>query len=227
MKNRQLLLLNYENFRHDVSQLFNTLDDKPLLREAFIENPVGVLNEHLGILKKRPLSDQHVSLANKVLYSVFSNDEFFAWLTDYQSKLTQAQQRLVKSPRPLQPEESDIFDKRKIMNDLAAALVKYGDTETISNILSYKDIIKYRGRVWEEENVEPDPIGPVSGSLAVLVALVVLVVFTVVVAMVDHDHPVLETTLSASEMKSIVDQLLNHANQMREVGALTEAPYAW
>lgn len=74
------------------------------------------------------LSEAKISLANKFLFSLFSNPDFLNWLKEYHTKID-----------PVLLEKGDLDSlKRKFVFDLNIAFIRFGDKSLISQNLRYR-----------------------------------------------------------------------------------------
>jgi hypothetical protein len=208
-RSRDLLILKNQDLRDEVSGFFKALNTDESLRRVFFDNPSLVLRTRLQSLRGVDLTDQQDAQANRILFSVLSNDKFRAFLQEYQQRKTDALERLVASPGDKKAMLA--LDEQTIRREFAEALLRFGDTELLSNLL---------GR--------SNPTSPSGESLAWIVIFVV--VFVAVAAV----HAVLalgtggdfaptirgRLPISASELRKIADQLVATARQARDAGEL-------
>jgi hypothetical protein len=210
-KARDLLILKHQDFRDEVSGFFKELNKDSNLRSLFFTNPSLVLRTKLPSLGNVNISEQQDDLANRVLFSVLSNDEFKTFLREYQKKKTKAVERFLKSPQDKKAAAE--LEERTIRLELAEAMLKFGDKELLSNIAG--------------QNMSLNQ-GLLSVTVIFVIYLlaiaVILVVHTIVFFGTSGDFaPNFRGRLPipASALRRIADQLVDAARQAREAGNLT------
>lgn len=100
------LLFEHNNLSEDLANLFDQIDEKPALREQFMQDPGRVLNDaiaSIGAVETRP------SAENTLLYSALKNDKLLEWARGY-AKATVGKK----------------LDRGEERRDWAKALVRYG-----------------------------------------------------------------------------------------------------
>src|SRR5258708_20571254 len=130
---QDLLVLKYQNFRGEVSRFFVELNNSPALRRQFFKNPTLSLQTKIPSLRDIKLSNQQEDLANRILFSALSNEEFLNFLRTYREKKIEAITRYLNSPDDKQA--ANELDERTIKAEFAAALLEFGDKELLSIIL--------------------------------------------------------------------------------------------
>lgn len=205
-----LLLLKDKDFRSEVLIFFKDLNKDQELRSLFFTNPSLVLRTRLPSLGSIDVSDQQDELANRVLFSVLSNDRFKTFLKDYQQKKNKALARFLKSPGD--EKAASALDERTIKTEFAEALLEFGDKELLFNIIGRSSSITQPG-----------------GSLGwfaifVVVFLVAAAVHAVLALGTSGDFAPTapgKLLISASELRKIAHQLVAAAMKAREAGDLT------
>lgn len=216
-KPHELLLLKYHDLRNEVAHLFEVLNSDQSLRELFFTNPILVIRTKLPSLSPIDLNNQQDEVANRILFSVLTNNRFIDFLNGHQKKKRRLLDQLLRDPG----NERIIrqFDERAMKAEFAAALLKFGDKELISNLLG--------------STLPPTPTPPtliifhtiLLLEVAVLISVHVLVQIVVKLAIGTAGEAIPRTLgdvpISASELRRITDQLLATAQKMRENGGLT------
>jgi len=111
------LILKEENLRQNTIALFEELKRDPEARESFIRNPVGQVSANIF---QRDVSPQHLSDANRFLFSMLANDKFRQWLDNYPSE-TNGQK----------------VTREQFSRDFAKALIEYGDQNIFISMLKH------------------------------------------------------------------------------------------
>ncbi|HEV2999985.1 MAG TPA: hypothetical protein VGW75_04520 [Solirubrobacteraceae bacterium] len=192
------LVLRKEEVRERTAALFAKIERDDAEREQFIRNPVGVLGrEVVG----RELGEQVESDANRLLLSMLSNPEFRGWLEDKALELEE---------RPTTHEQ---FRK-----DFATALVEFGDPVLVDaalrNVANGFDIVGPMAQqliTGPERTLVTSPATPSTSNQTLHSSQN----FNGVAI---GDPTVIEPEL----FRSVVDQLVNQAEQLRASGALAD-----
>ena len=86
MKKDGLLILDTDDLSRRAELLFQKLSESAAFREAFMENPSSKLAE-LATVARPVSSSAQISQANRLLYAVLSNRQFYAWCAEFQGRL--------------------------------------------------------------------------------------------------------------------------------------------
>lgn len=127
MITQELLLLEYDNLLERIDILFKKLitnNDQNYL-QVFLTNPIELFEKEL-IFDNIEFPLQEISDGNRFLFSVLSNDLFYKWLQDYQNDII----------GKMQTAKTIIPDKNQILQDIAGAMVQYGDKEIAFTFLN-------------------------------------------------------------------------------------------
>lgn len=208
-KPRDLLVLKYQDFQGETSGFFKELNKDADLRSLFFTNPSLVLRTKLPSLRSIDVSDQQDELANRVLFSVLSNERFMTFLKEYQSKKNQALKRFIKSSGDKQAAKE--LDERTIKMEFAEAMLKFGDKELMSNILGRSSSV-----------TQP---GGALGWFVIFVVVIIVVAAVEAVVALGTSGDFAPTSpgklpISASELRKIASQLVVAAKQAREGGLI-------
>jgi hypothetical protein len=111
----QKLVLKRADLRKNAITLFDSIDRDEKLKSRFIEDPVGILSEHVFHSK---LPRQQASEANRLLFAILQNDAFVNWLGAYSVK-----NRGRKVP------------KQEFAQDFARAVIEHGDHIVLTTLL--------------------------------------------------------------------------------------------
>jgi hypothetical protein len=204
----ELLVLKYQDFRSEAAKFFKELNRDPALRSLFFKNPSLVLNTKLPSLAGLRITDLQHDVANRLLYSVLSNDKFKEFLRSYQKRKNDALARLLKNPDD--KEAANELDERAIKAEFAEAFLKFGDKELLHNIFSSNQ----RGG------------GTVAWSpfaIAFLVLAVAVAVHAVLFLGTSGDFAPTSTgrlPIPAADLKKIADQLVATAMEVRAADGL-------
>jgi hypothetical protein len=216
-KPRDLLVLKYGDFRREASHLFEALNRDPRLRHLFFTNPALVLKTKLPSLAGAGIDDQQDEIANRILFSVLTNDRFLDFLNEFQERKTKALSQFLDDPNDRQAASE--LDDHKIRSEFIEALLKFGDKELMSNMLlsaSGPQIAGSYGYI-------------IYTYLGILITYIVVIGIDVIVHTVVKlgiAGEVVSTSpegfpISASELRKITDQLVASAKKARDAGSLT------
>lgn len=204
---RELLLLRHQDLRVEVAALFASLGKDRSLSAAFFSNPAMVLRAKLPSLAAVGMTAEQDQLANRMLFSVLTNDEFKAFLKDFQKRKSSAVAKLVKDPSDV--EAAAQLDENALKSEFAEAILKFGDKELVANLLGTSAAL-----------------GPGTGMgwFAVYVVLIVVVAAVHALVMLGTTHDVAPTfgkiPISAAEIRRISEQLVAAARTARQQGGL-------
>ncbi|MBA7603339.1 hypothetical protein ES703_10446 [subsurface metagenome] len=114
------IILNLEikpkDLKKNILALFEEMDKDDKLRESFIHNPTGHITAKV---MKRKLPPQQISEANRLLFSLISNDEMIKWLNNYNIE-----------------QKDKEMDKKQFVIDFANKIKELGDQNIIVSIIS-------------------------------------------------------------------------------------------
>jgi hypothetical protein len=111
----QWLLLKHESLRQEINGLFDALASNPAARQNFINNPAGVLRAAFSFTHSDIEFNQDDSEANKLLFSIVSNPNFFDFIKERQSKAPTG--------------------KPETLKEFAEAYLQFGDPEILAGLL--------------------------------------------------------------------------------------------
>jgi uncharacterized phage infection (PIP) family protein YhgE len=114
------LVLRNEELAAQTRAFYKELKTNLELQNEFINNPAGLIARHfLPQSAVSSISAQRLSNANRVLYSMVSNDGFRNWAQNYQTNI----------------DKTNKVDKQQIVKDFAAAIVRYGDAALVQGMM--------------------------------------------------------------------------------------------
>ncbi|WP_434387372.1 hypothetical protein [Melittangium boletus] len=183
--------------------LFHQVDTDERARQRFIQDPSGLIMERVFEEKLPP---QRASAANRLLFSVLANKKFLGWLDEYS---TQNRGRRVS--------------KDEFNHDFAKALIEFGDHELLLSVLSHAESGFVLPGLGDRAN--QFLINNAAGSIAV----------TPVNSPSTSDQTAhsssnangvgfgdLGRLVDPAVLRSITEQLLAHAQELKESGALAD-----
>jgi hypothetical protein len=207
---RELLILKYENFQTDLPVFFKTLKYDKEVQKLFFTNPSLVLRTKLPSLGTRDFDIQHDAAANRILFSVLSNDRFMEFLSDYQVKKVNAMKRLIKSPGDRKAALE--LNEKTIRLQFADAMLKYGDKEILSNIFGV--------------NMSSAQLKNTLNFFVIFILIIIVIVIIHALVFLGTSGDLLPTRakapISAAELRKIANQLIAAAKAARESGKLLE-----
>lgn len=209
------LISNGINLRKRVSDLFDELEKNPELANAFIRNPIVVLQTK--IFPEFPKFDiDQTNEANQFLFSVLSNDKFVQWLEKYQKQTIKNYNNSGKLP-----------SKRKVLQEFAKGLIENGDPKILSDLLDTSQ--KTIEQLNSSKMIEMDFI--VSNKNFAIWEYLFLIRISLFVYNYDYftyqaagigkidiiDEQQKIVTISSKELRSLSDQIVKYAKQKREL----------
>jgi hypothetical protein len=209
---RDLLILKHQDFRTEVSGFFKELNKDSALRNLFFTNPSLVLRTKLPSLSDINISEPRYESANRVLFSVLSNDKFKTFLKEYQERKNEAIERFLKSPEDKRAAAE--LDERTMRAEVAEALLEFGDKELLSSLLGASGSIDRNTRSFSTLVL-----------LEILVAIVAVAVHAVVFLGTSGDFAPTSPgrlPISAQALRKIANQLVATAQQARQSGDLIQ-----
>ena len=238
--------MNYSGFSRHVTTLFSRLDSSPSLREAFIQNPSGIMTQLVFPGYRQP-SIAQVNQANRLLFSLLSNPRFMDWANRFQENLDE-QVREIR--RDVEDEAEAIklltarLDRTVLYRELMQAVQERGDLE-----LLYSLMVRSPNRVnyiepgsggtgspcpdpedplCDDPDAPSDPIGPISDTFVAsetVVVIIAVAAFFIVVTQIDATPKPTPEGLSRRDLQAVsgffADRMRERAEQVRESGALT------
>lgn len=105
-----------KEMRKRLIALFDKIDKDEKIRESFIRNPSQYISNDV---MNQNLPPQQLSEANRLLFSLMSNDTMLEWLKTYQSQEVGAK-----------------FNKKQFLQDFAKKIAALGDENIIASIVS-------------------------------------------------------------------------------------------
>ncbi len=188
---RAELKLKDSELAEKVNKLFDEMRKDKAIQKQFIENPNSLIAARFLPAKSRKVSAQRVSNANRALYSILSNEGFYAWVQSYQSQLA-------KKPAA---------SKSQVLADVADAMAKHADEGLLQAILEEDP---------ERSGDEPPDIIVVHsfGTFFVNVLLINFVITDLLGAASAG------TTVTARDLRAIAEQMSTHAGTLRKAGKL-------
>jgi len=110
------LELNLNDLRARTKRLFDQLDEDVNARSAFLADPLTHVAELYGVTADRQVANS----ANRILFTMLSNDRFRTWLECYPAE---------RDGKPI--------ERSEFARDFARALIDYGDPDIIDNLLRH------------------------------------------------------------------------------------------
>jgi hypothetical protein len=199
------LVANGISLRKRISDLFDELEKNNELAQVFIQNPTLVMLSKV-LPEFEMIEEDSINAANQLLFSVLSNDKFLKWTQDYGSKLIDQYNKTGKVP-----------DKKKILRAFAKGILEYGDERILGDLLEIPQNFN-----WSEELVEHWWF-----YYHIILAIEFFYIFVydyIVVganriSLLDENQKIV--TISPKELKSLAEQMIKYAKQMR---ATKQAP---
>jgi hypothetical protein len=194
------LVANGISLRKRVSDLFDELEKNNELAKVFIQNPTLVLQSKV-LSEFEVIEENSINAANQLLFSVLSNDKFLKWTQDYGTKLIDQYNKTGKVP-----------DKKKILRAFAKGIIEYGDPKMISNILEMpQELIESTSglvdRWWFYYHI-----------IAFIEFFYIFIYDYIIVgpdriSLLDENQKIV--TISPKELRSLAEQMVTHAKEMR------------
>jgi hypothetical protein len=236
-----LLMVHDAKFREHMVEALETIGKDRSLQRDLVRDPAGsairdFLPDHLQGVADTDLSD-----ANRLVMSAVANDGFRSWMDDYQRRLLEVHREHED------PIRSIIEGKNELLQDLAKALIEHGDAELLKNLL-HADA--GGGRISPEQLRDPD-LGPIPlpkppdpipdprdpwpppmphpdvavVKFVLVVVVAVAVAIAVVVVAADSDGHTVDLdfrNVDGPQLRSIADQMINHAAKLQQAGILDD-----
>ena len=117
---QQPLILRNDELAPKTAAFHKELKASPRLQSEFINNPIKVVAQRfLPQNIADGISPQRINNANRVLFSIISNDRFRTWAEEYKVTL----------------KKTDNVDKSQLIKDFSAAVIRYGDAALVQGIV--------------------------------------------------------------------------------------------
>jgi hypothetical protein len=243
MRADDLLILDYGDFSERAQELYERMNDSPHIRERLVKDPAGAVNEMLLQGTVTPPSRGTINQANRLLYSLLSNQEFMEWSQSYQEKI---QEQLRQIAEEHDSEEAfkllvERIDRSELYREITEAILEHADREILYSIIAIDpddprppwpwpprpDPWPGPGpRPWPGPGPDPGPLLPraaVAVDIEVLIyAVAAVAVFAVAVAAVVAGA--VREGLSREDLfrlsNSLTEQLQARGQELREQGIL-------
>jgi hypothetical protein len=194
------LVANGISLRKRVSDLFDELENNNELAKVFIQNPTLVLQSKV-LSEFEVIEENSINAANQLLFSVLSNDKFLKWTQDYGTKLIDQYNKTGKVP-----------DKKKILRAFAKGIIEYGDPKMLSDILEMP-----------QELIE-STLGLVDRwwfyyHIIAFIEFFYIFIYDIIIvgpdriSLLDENQKIV--TISPKELRSLAEQMVTHAKEMR------------
>ncbi len=207
------LIANGISIRKRVSDLFDELKKNPQLAQVFIQNPILVLQTKT-LPELQTLDQDATNAANQFLFSVLTNDKFIKWLENYQNKLISQYNKNATLP-----------SKKQVLQEFAKSIIENGDPKIVSDLLELTP--KNLERLNASRMIEMDFV--VSNKNFAIWEYVLFVRISLFVYNYDYlveqaagigkinliDENQKIVTISIKELKSLSEQIVNHAKKIR------------
>ena len=207
------LIANGISIRKRVSDLFDELKKNPQLAQVFIQNPILVLQTKT-LPELQTLDQDATNAANQFLFSVLTNDKFIKWLENYQNKLISQYNKNATLP-----------SKKQVLQEFAKSIIENGDPKIVSDLLELTP--KNLERLNTSRMIEMDFV--VSNKNFAIWEYVLFVRISLFVYNYDYlveqaagigkinliDENQKIVTISIKELKSLSEQIVNHAKKIR------------
>lgn len=225
--------LKLKPFEKPISSILSELTDREGALDDLMVDPSGFMLQRISPNMSSKLPRTTVNAANKFLFSALSNEPFRNWLFEYNNTLIEN----------VDTDEFAELDDVQIRKDLADALLKHGDPDTIAALISVPQtpiipgLSENDGCCCKDDDSPypiPDPFGPtpVPESAAVAVAVLVVAVVSVAVAalavaVADTPDPaglksnrMKAFSLTGNELLSVSEALMRYSERMRAAGKI-------
>ena len=196
------LIANGVSLRKRVSELFDQLEQDRELAKVFIQNPTVVLQSR--IFPEFPVIDEEsVSAANQLLFSVLTNEKFTKWTEKYQKSLMDRYNKTGKIP-----------DKKELLQGLARGIIDHGDPKILTDLLELSqtsttptEAFGFR-HVWYYVEYY--------AWAYIYIFFIFLYAFANADKISLFDEKQQLVMISPKELRSLAEQMVKYAKQMRE-----------
>ena len=190
------------SLRKRVSELFDQLEHDRELAKVFIQNPIVVLQSK--VFSEFPVADEEsVTAANQLLFSVLANEKFVKWTEKYQKSLMDHYNKTGEIP-----------DKREMLQALARGIIEHGDPKILTDLLELSQT--------STTPTEAFGFRHVWYYVEYYAWAYVYFFFVFIYAFANADQISLlddkqqMVTISPKELRSLAEQMVKYAKQMRE-----------
>ena len=205
-KYTDLLVVSRPEFSQSLRRLMDDLLTDRTISTRLSHDPFGTISSYFSDTIGTP-NVQQLSDANRLIFSVLANDDFRTWVEDFNRTLSERFD--LSSPPSL--------DKVAIRKEVAEALLRHGDKDIVSALLSTPS-----PSVGCLPKCRPSPFSNTNmGDVAVLVVAVVAVhVVTISIDFfgraVGNRHESVIQESSSANIRAIADQLVQAAKDFRD-----------
>jgi hypothetical protein len=201
------LTFKQRSLRRRVSGLFEELAQNEEVRNSFIENPSEIIET--TIYPGKRLNPQDTSEANRLLFSLLSNDGFMSWISRYaetNADTDVSREQFLKDFARVLPEFSD---ENTTLSLLTNSLTTTGIASLISDDVSSTVAKEYSYSVTEVNN---------SGVAAYNKSYTVTENKTKGIGGILDEE--IRRVVNPAELRSISEQLINYAKELKQSGRL-------
>lgn len=222
MSEHDYLVLNYDGFADRLNDFYTLLSNSPAAQAAFVRDPAGTIGRNVlkGIV---PLSQNDVSQANRLLFSLLSNDGFMSWAETFQSQMEEEARAAAEELDPGEQLKRLLvtFDRSRMYREVVQAAVDNIDVETMSAI-TIKDPGGSSMSLSERATSEPTWAPNVRVEIETFVyAVFVLLVFAIDISFQVRSLPQM---MSRSDLLQVAESLSQsvqrRAQELRAAGEL-------
>lgn len=197
-RKQQPLILRNDELAAKTGAFHKELKGSPRLQSEFINNPSKVVAQRfLPPNTATEISSQRLNNANRVLFSIISNERFRTWAEEYQASL----------------KKTGRIDKSQIVKDFSAAVIRYGDAALVQGIVE-------EGTLKSAQSSDGGGVLIAVDLLAIAWGVVIIAFAAIILLGYPGGVP---QTLTAVEIRAIVDKMTIKAHEMGRSGALTES----
>jgi hypothetical protein len=203
------LVANGTSLRKRVSELFDQMEQDRELARVFIQNPIVVLQSK--VFPEFHITDQEsVNAANQLLFSVLTNEKFMRWTEKYQKSLIDRYNKTGEVP-----------DKKELLQTLAKGIIQHGDAKILTDLLELS-----------QTSSTPTPFGirhvwyyvEFYAWAYIYIFYIYIFAFGRADKMSLFDEKQQMVTISPKELRSLAEQIVKHAKQMREQSSKEKPP---
>jgi len=206
-KHKLLLKISRPEISSGLKKLLELLEEDVEIRKKFIFDPAGVIaisfSDSLG-----KLSIDKIDEANRLIFSILSNDQFRSWAEEYNEEMS----------KTFSLRDPDCLDKRKIRKDLAEAILKYGDPDLIDALLGPRE--RSEALTTIDIQSRADTVVYVETAVAAIAVAIVIVLVTAVDATPrapDLEKNMRISKLSAPDLRAISEQLIDNLPNIKKI----------
>jgi hypothetical protein len=208
MNLQNLLVLNNSATHTKITTLFTKLKEDPSFLGKYLNNPAGNSINELYPEKMTHLSNEFISESNRFLFSILSNQQFFNWMATYQLEVS------------TKLKAGGSIDKAQILQDFAAAFVVNGSTEITFSLLNSR--FNVNTSLAAKKGCDEDICVETVVLIAVAVVVVVIPFFFIGLVKNPLGDLLSPAGISATELRSIADQLIQQANTLKAQNKLID-----